>query len=132
MAMSDPIADMLTRIRNANTIRRPVVECPYSTFKENILTVLRDERYIKDYEVVRTDRKQILRIYLRYLPGNRPVITRIQKISTPGVRRYADRRTISAERDRIGLTVLTTPLGVLSHKKARELGVGGEVLFHVW
>jgi len=132
MAMSDPIADMLTRIRNGNTIRRAVVEAPYSTFREQVLKILRDERYIKDYEVVQTEKTRKIRIHLLYLAGNRRAITEITKISKPGVRRYVGRTRIPEGKHGIGLTVLTTPLGVLSHRKARELGVGGEVLFHIW
>lgn len=129
--MTDPIADMLTRIRNANAVSKTYVDVPYSKFKEEILKVLKEEKYIKDYEVIQENSKKILRVYLLYY-GKRKAITEIKKISTPGRRIYVSKDKIPVIKNNYGIAVLTTSKGVMSNKKAKELGIGGELLFYVW
>ncbi|MCM8772408.1 MAG: 30S ribosomal protein S8 [candidate division WOR-3 bacterium] len=131
MTMTDPIADMLTRIRNANAVSKTYVDVPYSKFKEEILKVLKEEKYIKDYEVIQENSKKILRVYLLYY-GKRKAITEIKKISTPGRRIYVSKDKIPVIKNNYGIAVLTTSKGVMSNKKAKELGIGGELLFYVW
>ncbi len=131
MVMTDPIADMLTRIRNANGVSKPYVDIPFSKFKVKILDVLKEEKYIKDYEVIEEGVKKIIRVHLLYF-GKKKAITEIKKISTPGRRIYVSKDEIPVVKNDYGIAVLTTSKGIMSNKKARELGIGGEVLFYIW
>ncbi|RKY30737.1 MAG: 30S ribosomal protein S8 [Candidatus Omnitrophota bacterium] len=130
--MTDPISDMLTRIRNGNLVYKEYVDVPYSKMKEEILKVLKEEKYIKDYECVTEDKRKLLRVYLLYLPGKRRVINEIKRISTPGRRIYVDKKNIPVVKEGYGIAVLTTSKGIMSNKKAKEIGIGGEVLFYIW
>jgi len=132
MVMVDTIADMLTRIRNGNAIFKPYVDVPYSKLKEKILSVLQEEKYIKSYEIVEEDKKKNLRIYLGYFPGNKRFITEIKRVSKPGRRIYVPKEKIPQVRNGFGIAVLSTSKGVISSKKAKEIGIGGEVLFYIW
>ncbi|MCD6408403.1 30S ribosomal protein S8 [bacterium] len=132
MSMTDPIADMITRIRNGNLVYKDYVDIPYSKFKERIAEVLKEEKYIKDYEVLEENNRKILRVHLIYYPGKKRAITEIKKISKPGVRIYVKKDEIPKVKNGAGIAVLTTSKGVLSDRKAREMGVGGELLFYVW
>lgn len=132
MVMTDPISDMLTRIRNGNLVYKEYVDVPYSKMKEEILKVLKEEKYIKDYECVTEDKRKLLRVYLLYLPGKRRVINEIKRISTPGRRIYVDKKNIPVVKEGYGIAVLTTSKGIMSNKKAKEIGIGGEVLFYIW
>jgi small subunit ribosomal protein S8 len=135
MSMSDPIADMLTRIRNASQARHPSCEMPFSRMKASIAEVLRDEGYIESFEERGEGIHKILRVYLRYAPGGRgrdPVLMGLRRISKPGLRVYARSTAIPRVFGGLGTAILSTPQGVMSGTRARRLKVGGEVLAHVW
>ena len=135
MSMSDPIADMLTRIRNASRARHPSCEMPASRMKRAIAEVLRDEGYIESFEERGEGVHRVLRIYLRYAPGGRgrdPVLLGIKRISKPGLRVYARSSQIPRVFGGLGTAILSTPQGVMSGKRAQSVKVGGEVLAHVW
>lgn len=130
MSMSDPIADMLTRIRNAQSVEKAIVTMPSSKLKVAIAQVLKDEGYIDGF-VVRTDSgKSELEISLKYYAG-RPVIERIERVSRPGLRIYKGRDAIPQVMNGLGVAIVTTPKGVMTDRKARQSGVGGEVLCYV-
>jgi small subunit ribosomal protein S8 len=130
MSMSDPIADMLTRIRNAQLIEKAVVKMPASKLKVAIAQVLQDEGYIDGFRVVESDGKRELEIGLKYYAG-RPVIERIERVSRPGLRVYKGRDAIPHVMNGLGVAIVTTPKGVMTDRKARQHGVGGEVLCYV-
>jgi len=131
MTMTDPIGDMLTRIRNGNAVSKIYVDIPFSNFKIKILDVLKEEKYIKDYEIVEEKSKKIIRVYLLYF-GKRKVITEIKRMSTPGRRIYVSKDKIPVIKNNYGIAVLSTSKGVMSNKKAKEIGIGGELLFYIW
>jgi small subunit ribosomal protein S8 len=130
MSMSDPIADMLTRIRNAQSVDKAVVSMPSSKIKAAIAQVLKDEGYIDGFSVRTEDGKSQLDIALKYYAG-RPVIERIERVSRPGLRVYRGREAIPAVMNGLGVAIVTTPKGVMTDRKARQTGVGGEVLCYV-
>ena len=130
MAMSDPIADMLTRIRNAQLAEKASVSMPSSKVKVAIAAVLKDEGYIEDFAVRQNDAKANLEIVLKYYAG-RPVIERIERVSRPGLRVYKGRDAIPQVMNGLGVAIVTTPKGVMTDRKARATGVGGEVLCYV-
>jgi len=135
MSMSDPIADMLTRIRNASLARHSSCEMPHSRIKTAIAEVLRDEGYIDSFEERGEGIHKILRVYLRYAPGGRgrdPVLMGIKRISKPGLRVYTKADQIPRVFGGLGTAVVSTPRGVMSGTRARRLKLGGEVLAHVW
>ena len=132
MTMTDTVSDMITRIRNGNMINKNYVLVPYSRFKEEILKVLKEEGFIRDYEIAEEDKKRSLKVSLRYYSETKKAITEIKKISTPGSRVYVDKNRIPEIKGGAGITVLSTSKGVLSSKKAKEQSLGGELLFHVW
>ncbi|NDJ14167.1 MAG: 30S ribosomal protein S8 [Acidobacteriia bacterium] len=129
---SDPIADMLTRVRNAITARHPKVDVPASKLKTEIARILKEEGYIANYKVAEEGVKKVIKIYLKYAPDNSPVITKIERVSRPGCRNYAGKDEIPQVQGGIGISILTTPSGVMTGRKARKEGVGGEVLCKVW
>ncbi len=129
---TDPIADMLTRIRNALAARHPKVDVPASRLKMEIARILKDEGYILNYKPADEGPKRLLRIYLKYTPGNLPVISRIERVSRPGSRVYVGSREVPRVLGGLGVNILTTPRGVMTGKDARKAGVGGEVLCQVW
>jgi len=130
MSMSDPIADMLTRIRNAQGVDKPSVTMPASKLKVAIAQVLKDEGYIDGYAVKGEAAKSELEIALKYYAG-RPVIERIERVSRPGLRVYKGRHDIPQVMNGLGVAIVTTPRGVMTDRKARATGVGGEVLCYV-
>ena len=130
MSMSDPIADMLTRIRNAQSVEKPVVSMPSSKLKVAIAQVLKDEGYIDSFAVKSEGVKSELEISLKYYAG-RPVIERIERVSRPGLRIYRGRDAIPTVMNGLGVAIVTTPKGVMTDRKARANGVGGEVLCYV-
>ncbi|MFZ4651683.1 MAG: 30S ribosomal protein S8 [Rubrivivax sp.] len=130
MSMSDPIADMLTRIRNAQMIDKATVAMPSSKLKVAIAQVLKDEGYVDDFRVVADGGKSQLEISLKYYAG-RPVIERIERVSRPGLRVYKGRDSIPHVMNGLGVAIVTTPKGVMTDRKARQTGVGGEVLCYV-
>jgi small subunit ribosomal protein S8 len=133
--MSDPIADMLTRIRNASRARHLSCDMPFSRIKQAIAEVLQDEGYIESFEDRGEGIQRVLRIHLRYAPGGRgrdPILMGIERISKPGLRVYARATEIPRVFGGLGTAILSTPQGVMSGTRARRLRVGGEVLAHVW
>lgn len=130
MSMSDPIADMLTRIRNAQMVEKVTVAMPSSKVKVAIAQVLKDEGYIDDFAVKSEGAKSELNIALKYYAG-RPVIERIERVSRPGLRVYKASASIPQVQNGLGVAIVTTPKGVMTDRKARASGVGGEVLCYV-
>jgi small subunit ribosomal protein S8 len=130
MSMSDPIADMLTRIRNAQRVEKAEVSMPASKLKVAIAQVLKDEGYIDGFQVVTQDGKPELRIDLKYYAG-RPVIERLERVSRPGLRIYRGRDAIPPVMNGLGVAIVSTSRGVMTDRKARSQGVGGEVLCYV-
>lgn len=130
MSMSDPIADMLTRIRNAQAVAKHNVSLPSSKVKAAIAQVLKDEGYIDSYVVKNEGGKSELQISLKYYAG-RPVIERIERVSKPGLRVYRGVDSIPQVMNGLGVAIVTTPMGVMTDRKARATGVGGEVLCYV-
>ena len=130
MSMSDPIADMLTRIRNAQMVAKAAVTMPSSKLKSAIAQVLKDEGYIDGFVVRNDGGKAELEISLKYYSG-RPVIERIERVSRPGLRIYKGRDAIPHVMNGLGVAIVTTPKGVMTDRKARQTGVGGEVLCYV-
>jgi small subunit ribosomal protein S8 len=130
MSMSDPIADMLTRIRNAQMVEKTTVSMPASKVKSAIAQVLKDEGYIDGFQVKSAEGKNELEITLKYYAG-RPVIERIERVSRPGLRVYRGRNAIPQVQNGLGVAIVTTPQGVMTDRKARATGVGGEVLCYV-
>ena len=130
MSMSDPIADMLTRIRNAQLVEKASVAMPSSKLKVAIAQVLQDEGYIENFKVSSDAGKSQLEIGLKYYAG-RPVIERIERVSRPGLRVYRGRDAIPQVMNGLGVAIVTTPRGVMTDRKARHTGVGGEVLCYV-
>ena len=129
MSMSDPIADMLTHIRNAQSVEKAAVTMPSSKLKVAIAQVLKDEGYIDGF-AVKGDAKAELEIALKYYAG-RPVIERIERVSRPGLRVYKGRHAIPQVQNGLGVAIVTTPQGVMTDRKARASGIGGEVLCYV-
>ena len=130
MSMSDPIADMLTRIRNAQMVEKTSVAMPSSKLKVAIAQVLKDEGYIENFAVVGEPAKPQLEVTLKYYAG-RPVIERIERVSRPGLRIYKGRHDIPSVKNGLGVAIVTTPQGVMTDRKARASGIGGEVLCYV-
>jgi len=130
MSMSDPIADLLTRTRNAQMVAKSTVSVPSSKVKVAIAQVLKDEGYIDGFQVKTEDGKSELEIALKYYAG-RPVIERIERVSRPGLRVYKGRDAIPQVMNGLGVAIVTTPKGVMTDRKARAVGVGGEVLCYV-
>ncbi|WP_052890661.1 30S ribosomal protein S8 [Thermogemmatispora carboxidivorans] len=131
MNMTDPIADMLTRIRNAIIARHTRVSIPASKMKLAIARVLKEEGYIKDIEVIKDNPQGTIRITLRYV-DKKPVLTQLERVSKPGRRVYTRRKDIPLVRGGLGVAILSTPKGVMTGRKAYQLGLGGEVICHVW
>jgi len=129
---SDPIADMLTRVRNAISARHPKVDVPASKLKTEIARICKEEGYIANYKVAEEGVKKTIKIYLKYTPANAPVITKIERVSRPGCRSYAGRDEIPQVQGGLGISILTTARGVMTGRAARREGVGGEILCRVW
>jgi small subunit ribosomal protein S8 len=132
MTTSDPIADMLTRIRNGLAARHPKVDVPASRLKMDIAKILKDEGYIANFKLTEDGSKKSIRVYLKYTTANAPVISRIERVSRPGCRVYVGTKSVPRVLGGLGVNILTTPKGVMTGRAARKEGVGGEVLCHVW
>ena len=130
--LSDPIADMLTRIRNGMAARLNKVDIPGSKVKIELARILKEEGYVANYRVANDNKKQVLKVYLKYRPDRRPVITRLTRISKPGRRVYVNSRSIPRVIGGMGVCVLTTSRGVMTGRQARKQRVGGEVLCTVY
>ncbi len=132
MQITDPVADMLTRIRNANTAKHESVDVPASNLKKAIAKILLDEGYIKSYEVVEDGTQGVIRIQLKYLAGKEKVISGLRRVSKPGLRVYAGADELPRVLKGLGIAIISTSKGVMTDKKARANHVGGEVLAFVW
>ncbi|HEX9727824.1 MAG TPA: 30S ribosomal protein S8 [Gemmatimonadales bacterium] len=131
MSMTDPVADMLTRIRNACVAGHRRVDIPVSKLKTELARILRDNHYIQDYRVLDDGRHGLLRVYLKY-HGDTSVIRELRRVSSPGLRRYVKVRDIPRVRNGLGMAILSTPRGLMSDRDARRARVGGEVLALLW
>ncbi len=132
MTMSDPIADMLTRIRNANMVRHEKLEVPASNMKRQIAEILKNEGFIRDAEFIEDDKQGIIRIFLKYGPNEERVITGLKRISKPGLRVYAKSDEVPRVFNGLGIALISTSQGVVSDKEARAKQIGGEVVAYVW
>ena len=132
MVMTDPIADMLTRIRNANAALHESVEIPVSRMKAAVLEILKEEVFVKSVETVENGKHTVLKVTLKYGSNNEKVITGIKRISKPGLRVYAKKEELPRVLGGLGIAVISTSKGVMSDKQARKEGLGGEVLAYVW
>ncbi|MCZ8517273.1 30S ribosomal protein S8 [Paenibacillus filicis] len=132
MVMSDPIADMLTRIRNANVVRHETVEIPASKIKKDIAEILKKEGFIRDAEYVEDNKQGIIRLFLKYGPNQERVITGLKRISKPGLRVYAKSQEVPRVLGGLGIAILSTSKGVMTDKDARQSKAGGEVICYVW
>ncbi|MBF0560029.1 MAG: 30S ribosomal protein S8 [Nitrospirae bacterium] len=130
--MTDPIADMLTRMRNTLLIKTEKVDIPASRMKVELAKILKEEGFIKSYKIIKDKKQGMLRVTLKYAPDNSPVISGLKRISKPGRRIYAGKDEVPKVMDGVGIAVLTTSKGVLTDKACRREGVGGEVLCYVW
>ncbi len=132
MSITDPIADMLTRIRNANTANHKTVDVPASRAKQAIAQILQDEGFIESFERLSEGPQGVIRIQLRYGPEKEKIITGLRRISRPGLRVYTGKTEIPRVLGGLGLVIMSTPQGIMSGKRAKKRGVGGEVLAYVW
>lgn len=131
MVMTDPIADMLTRIRNANSVNRDVVDIPASRLKAELARIFKEEGYIRDFRRIDDGKHGVIRVYLKYA-NKEKVISGVKRISKPGLRVYARRNEIPRVLGGLGIAVLSTSKGIMSDKQARKEGLGGEVVCYVW
>ena len=132
MTMTDPIADMLTRIRNANTVGHETVEIPASKMKKAIAENLKEEGYITDFDVIEDDKQGMIKVTMKYGANKERVISGIKKISKPGLKVYAKANDVPKVLGGLGIAIISTSKGIVSDKEARKLGVGGEVICYVW
>jgi small subunit ribosomal protein S8 len=132
MVMTDPIADMLTRIRNANMVRHEKLEVPASKIKKEIAEILKREGFVRDVEIIEDNKQDIIRIFLKYGANNERVITGLKRISKPGLRVYAKTGEVPRVLNGLGIAIVSTSQGVVTDKEARAKQVGGEVLAYVW
>ena len=132
MTTSDPVADMLTRIRNAQSARHPKVDVPASKLKMEIARILKEEGFIANFKMADDGAKKSIRIYLKYTPANLPVISRIERVSRPGCRVYVGSKEVPRVLGGLGINILTTPRGVMTGSSARKENVGGELLCQIW
>ena len=132
MVMTDPIADFLTRIRNANQARHEVLEVPASNIKKGIADILKREGFVKNVEVVEDDKQGIVRVFLKYGQDGQRVITGLKRVSKPGLRVYAKREELPKVLNGLGIAIISTSEGLLTDKEARQKNVGGEVVAYVW
>ena len=131
--VTDPIADLLTRIRNAHMAQHDKLDIPASRVKQAIVRILKEEGYIKNYKVVDSKgRHPIIRVYLKYEANGRPVINGLTRVSRPGRRIYCDKDSFPRVLNGLGISILTTNKGIMANNKAKSLGIGGEVLCNVW
>ncbi|MFH1098131.1 MAG: 30S ribosomal protein S8 [Candidatus Desantisbacteria bacterium] len=130
--LTDPIADMLTRIRNANKAGHEKLDMPASILKTQVVSLLKRERYIKNYKLIEDRKQGVLRVYLRYGPNNEKIITNLKRISKPGLRRYKGSEDISRVFNGLGVAIISTSKGILTDKECRKMNVGGEILCEVW
>ncbi len=129
--MTDPIADFLTRVRNALRAKHKQVEIPASNMKRSLAQILYEQSYISGYSFIENSEQGIIRVYLKYNEG-RPVITDLQRVSTPGLRKYTGAKKIPRTLNGLGVTIVSTPKGVMTDVQARQQNVGGEIICRIW
>ncbi len=132
MQITDPIADLLTRIRNAASAKHDTVDVPASNQKKSIVEILAEEGYIKSYQLIEDNKQGIIRITLKYGANKSKVISGLKRVSKPGLRIYAGKDELPKVIRGLGIAVISTSKGIMTDKKARELGIGGEVLAYIW
>lgn len=132
MVVSDPIADLLTRIRNANTVNHDRIELPGSKIKKAIVQILKEEGFVRDFEWIDNGHQGTIKVYLKYGPSKSKVIAGLRRISRPGLRVYAKKDQVPKVLGGLGIAILSTSRGIMTDKKARQEGLGGEVLCYVW
>jgi len=132
MSISDPIADMLTRIRNANRVRKDYVDIPASKMKIAIARILKEEGFIKYYKVMRSRVQGGIRIFLRYGPEREPILNGLVRVSKPGLRRYVNKDNIPRVLGGLGTTIISTSQGILTGRICRQKGIGGEIICNIW
>ena len=132
MVMTDPIADFLTRIRNANMVMHEKVEIPASKTKVALAEILKNEGFIKDYEQIEDGKQGIISVYLKYGPNREKVITGLKRISKPGLKVYCKKDEVPKVLGGLGIAIISTSKGIVTDKEARKLGLGGEVICYVW
>ena len=133
MSMTDPVADLLTRVRNASKARKPVVDVPASNLKREIVRILKDNLYVRDFIELPDNKQGILRVYLRYSRGDVPVIKGLRRMSSPGLRRYLDAEKVRMSTRRTqGIAIVSTSSGLMTNFQAAEKGIGGEIMLRCW
>ncbi len=132
MTMTDPVADMLTRIRNANVVKHETVDVPASNMKKELARILLEEGFIRGYDVIEDGKQGIIRIQLKYGQTGERVISGLKRISKPGMRVYADKHEVPRVLNGLGISIISTSKGILTDKQARKENVGGEVICYVW
>ena len=132
MVMTDPIADYLTRIRNANMAKHDSVEIPASNIKKSISEILKREGFIRDYEVTDDNKQGMIKVFLKFGPNGERVISGLKRISKPGLRNYVSAEDLPKVLNGLGIAIVSTSAGVITDKEARQKGVGGEVIAYVW
>jgi len=132
MVTTDPIADLLTRIRNASSAKHATVDVPASNVKKAITEILVEEGYVKSFQFIEDGKQGVIRITLKYIDGKSPVITGLRRVSKPGLRIYSSCEDMPKVRKGLGIAIVSTSKGIMTDKKARELNVGGEILAFVW
>jgi small subunit ribosomal protein S8 len=132
MTLTDPIADMLTRIRNAGMVRKKEVDIPSSKIKVAVAKILKDEGYIRNYKVIDDKKQGILKLFLKYTEDKKNVISGLERLSKPGCRIYCKKDNIPKVLDGLGIVVISTSKGVFTGKKCKDMGLGGEVLCQIW
>ena len=132
MSMTDPVADMITRIRNANSVEKRFVDIPSSILKKRIAFVLKSEKYIEDFIFIKDGKKNSIRIFLKYSHNGKSVITGIDRVSKPGRRVFVGCKDMPRVLDGLGVSIISTSKGVLSNRTATKFGIGGEILFNIW
>lgn len=132
MTMTDPIADLLTRIRNATRAKHKYVDIPASNLKRQIVRILLDQAYIEKYINIRDSKQGIIRVYLKYDEYGKSIISGLERVSRPGLRKYSGVKDIPRIKNNFGMAILSTSKGVVTNKKAKALNIGGEVLCYIW
>jgi len=132
MSLSDPIADMLNRVRNAHAAGREMLDVPGSRVKREITRILKKEGFINDFAEESSGKNKIIRIYLKYTAGGEPAIRGLKRISTPGLRRYTAGKALAPVLRGMGISILTTSMGIMTDKDARKKNIGGEILCKIW
>lgn len=132
MSLSDPIANALTKIRNALKAKKETVDISFSKLLQEVLTILKERGYIRNFKLMKDNKWGMLKVYLRYTPTRQPVISGLERISRPGLRVYVDKNEIPRVKGGLGLAILTTSKGIMTDKEARGAKVGGEILCYIW